>query len=97
MGIIMISYFTCGTMDVCVGALRGLGYAVTPMIVSLLGACGLRIVWIYSLFRVYRTLECLYLSYPVSWILTTIVHVICFIVLFGRSKKKIMAQAAPAV
>ncbi len=97
MGIIMITYFTCGTMDVCVGALRGLGYAVTPMIVSLLGACGLRIVWIYSLFRMYRTLECLYISYPVSWIVTTIVHVICFIVLFGRTKKKILAPAATAV
>ena len=92
MGIIMLTYFTCGTMDVCVGALRGLGYAVTPMIVSLLGACGLRIVWIYSLFRVYRTLECLYLSYPVSWIVTTAVHLICFVILFGRTRKKILAQ-----
>ena len=88
MGIIMDTYFTCGTMDVCVGALRGLGYSVTPMIVSLLGACGLRIVWILTVFQANHTLECLYTSYPVSWIVTTSVHIICFIVLFGRIRKR---------
>ncbi|MCR5279013.1 MAG: MATE family efflux transporter [Lachnospiraceae bacterium] len=89
MGIIMLTYFTCGTMDVCVGALRGLGYSVTPMIVSLLGACGLRVVWIFTIFRVNHTLECLYTSYPVSWVVTTSVHIICFIILFNRTKKKL--------
>ena len=91
MSVIMLTYFTCGTMDACVGALRGLGYSVTPMIVSLLGACGFRIVWIYSVFRVNRTLNCLYLSYPISWVLTTTAHLICFIVVYNISKKKVEA------
>ena len=88
MGIIMLTYFTCGTMDVCVGAIRGLGYAIMPMIVSLLGACGMRILWIYTVFRYEHTLQCLYISYPVSWILTTLVHLICFIIVFNKLKKE---------
>lgn len=88
MGIIMLTYFTCGTMDVCVGAIRGLGYSIMPMIVSLLGACGFRILWIFTIFKQYRTLECLYISYPVSWILTTLAHIICFIIAFRAVKKR---------
>jgi len=79
MRIIMLTYFTCGTMDVMVGCLRGMGYSVMPMIVSLLGACGLRIVWIMTIFQNVHTLECLYLSYPVSWIITTLAHMICYL------------------
>lgn len=86
--IIMLSYFTCGIMEVAVGAIRGLGYSIMPMIVSLLGACGLRIVWIFTVFRMYRSLECLYLSYPISWVVTFSVHLVCFIIVFNRQKKK---------
>lgn len=78
MRIIMLTYFTCGMMDVMVGCLRGMGYSVMPMIVSLLGACGLRIVWIMTIFQSIRTLECLYISYPVSWIITAIAHMGCY-------------------
>ncbi len=90
MRIIMLTYFTCGTMDVMVGCLRGMGYSVMPMIVSLLGACGLRIVWIMTVFQQVRTLECLYISYPVSWIVTTLVHVLCYLVVkknFVKTRK----------
>lgn len=78
--IILFSYFLCGMMDVMVGALRGIGYSVLPMIVSLLGACGLRLLWIATVFNIpqYHTPEGIYMSYPVSWALTFIVHVICF-------------------
>ena len=93
MGIIMFTYFTCGTMDTCVGALRGLGYSITPMIVSLMGACGFRIIWIYTIFQVNRTLECLYASYPISWTITTTVHIICFIFIFRKLKKRAGASA----
>ena len=82
--IISLTYFTCGIMDVMVGGLRGLGYSVMPMIVSLLGACGLRIVWIYTIFPLQPTLQCLYLSYPISWVVTSLVHVICYLVVHRR-------------
>jgi putative MATE family efflux protein len=85
MRIICTTYCLCGIMDVLVGSIRGLGYAVMPMIVSLLGACVSRIIWIYTVFQWNRTLETLYISYPISWALTALVHVICFIVV--RHKK----------
>ena len=68
-------------MDVMVGGLRGIGYSVMPMIVSLIGACGLRLLWIATLFQTSRfhTMPMLYLSYPVSWIITFSAHVVCFV------------------
>ena len=89
LAIIMFTYFTCGMMDTCVGALRGLGYSVMPMIVSLLGACGFRILWIFTIFRAFRSLENLYISYPISWTITTTVHIICFIIVFNNLRKRI--------
>ena len=73
------TYFICGIMDTMVGSIRGLGYSVLPMCVSLTGACAFRVIWIYTIFQWNRTLTTLYLSYPASWIVTTIAHVICFI------------------
>lgn len=87
MSIICTTYFLCGMMDTMVGALRGLGYSVLPMLVSLTGACLFRILWIYLVFSRYRTLECLYYSYPISWALTFMVHLLCFIVIYGRLLK----------
>ncbi len=72
------TYFLCGWMDVLVGSMRGMGYAILPMIVSLIGACGLRILWIVTIFAGHHTMEMLFLSYPVSWIVTALVHYICF-------------------
>lgn len=80
MSIICTFYCLCGIMDVLVGSIRGLGYAVMPMIVSLLGACVFRVIWIYTIFQWDRTLHTLYVSYPVSWTLTAIAHFICFII-----------------
>lgn len=73
-------YFLCGFMDGMVGALRGLGYSVVPTVVSLVGACGLRLVWIYLLFKIpgFRNVTAVYLSYPVSWIVTSAAHVVGF-------------------
>ncbi len=71
-------YFLCGIMDVMVGMLRGLGTSLVPMCVSILGVCGVRIVWIFTVFQVLHTPESLYFSYPISWIATAIVHVVCF-------------------
>ena len=74
-------YFICGVMDVLAGCIRGLGYSILPMLVSLTGACLLRIIWVMTVFQVYRTQLSLYLSYPVSWIVTAIAHLICYLVL----------------
>lgn len=65
-----------------------MGYSVMPMIVSLTGACLFRVVWIYTIFRQIRSLECLYISYPISWALTFLVHLICFGVVYGRLIKQ---------
>lgn len=78
--IIFSTYFLCGIMDVLVGSIRGMGYSIMPMIVSLLGACGLRIVWIFTIFAFNRTPDILYISYPVTWTVTLLVHFVCFTV-----------------
>lgn len=78
--IICTIYALCGIMDVLVGALRGIGYSVIPMIVSLVGACGLRLVWIATVFQIpqYHSLTTVYLSYPITWTITLTVHAVTF-------------------
>ena len=93
MSIITTTYFLCGMMDVIVGSLRGMGYSIMPMLVSLAGACGFRVLWIYTIFQEYHTLQCLYISYPISWTLTFSVHFICFLVVYGRLQKRIPETA----
>ncbi len=88
LSIICTTYCLCGMMDVMVGSLRGMGYSVMPMLVSLTGACLFRVVWIYTIFKTYNTLECLYWSYPISWTLTFMVHLLCFFVVYRRLLKK---------
>lgn len=84
-------YALCGMMDVMVGALRGLGYSVMPMIVSLLGACGFRLVWLATVFQMedFHTIEIIYWSYPISWVLTFAAHLVCFYVLSRHLQKKL--------
>ncbi len=79
--IVFSTYFLCGNMDVLVGSLRGMGYSILPMVVSLMGACGFRIFWIFTVFVQYRTPEVLYSSYPVSWAITASCHLICFLLI----------------
>ncbi len=88
MSIIATTYFTCGWMDTLVGSLRGMGYSVLPMIVSLTGACGLRILWIFTIFAQQRTLTSLYISYPVSWVITASVHMLCYFLIKRKMPKK---------
>ncbi len=82
-------YFLCGMMDVMVGILRGLGRSVIPTIVSMIGACGLRLVWIFTIFaeEKYHTTRMLYLSYPLSWSITALAHVICFLIVWRGIKR----------
>lgn len=90
LGIISRTYALCGMMDVMVGSLRGMGYSILPTIVSLIGACGLRLIWIFTFFRMeqFHTLTSLYMTYPVSWIVTTMAHVICFVIV----RRKVAAR-----
>ena len=83
-----LPYFLCGVMEVICGAVRGIGYEVLPMIVALVGACGFRVFWVSVIFRAFPTLQVLYVSYPISWVLTGTVHLICYIV----CKKKMIAR-----
>lgn len=70
----------CGLMEVICGSVRGMGYSIVPMIVSVFGACVFRIIWIYTIFASYQTLESIYISYPISWALTALAHFICFLI-----------------
>lgn len=90
LSIICITYALCGMMDVMVGMLRGLGYAIMPMVVSLLGACGLRLLWIATVFQIeeYHNVRTVYISYPISWTMTLLAHVICFAVIWRKIKKE---------
>lgn len=75
-----VTYFLCGIMDLIPGALRGMGRSTVPMILSIIGTVGTRIVWIFWIFPHHRSLDILFLSYPVSWILTILMQVICFFI-----------------
>ncbi len=93
MAIIFPTYFLCGIMDVIVGSLRGMGFSIMPMLVSFTGACAFRVIWIFTVFRMSPSLERLYVSYPISWTLTFLVHLTCFI-LVARPKFKYMLDKA---
>lgn len=87
-------YFLCGLMDLLSSAQRGLGRSTTSMLVSLMGAAVFRIIWIYTVFNWCHTEMCLYLSYPISWLLTDIVHFICLMRTRKQEYKKLDAAAA---
>lgn len=90
LGIIVTTYALCGCMDVMVGMLRGIGYSVMPMIVSLIGACGLRILWVATVFQIpeYHKIITVYISYPITWTLTLIAHIVCWVIVWNRLKRK---------
>ena len=99
MGMIRISvmavpYFLCGTMDVMVGSLRGMGNSFVPMIVSIVGVCVFRVGWIYTVFASHRTLEVLYMSYPVSWMVTGLCHFVCFLFIKKKLTRRIQGELA---
>ena len=73
-----LTYFLCGIMDLLPGALRGMGYSSVPMILSIIGTVGTRIIWIFGIFPNHRSLDILFISYPASWIITIVLQVICF-------------------
>ncbi len=81
LAIICPTYFICGMMDVTTGAIRGMGKSIVPMIISLIGACGFRIVWVYTIFKMQPSTTNLYLSYPITWLVTFVaLFIYCFVV-----------------
>ena len=86
-----VPYFCCGLMDLFPGALRGMGHSGVPMILSIIGTVGTRIVWIFGLFPYHRSLSFLFISYPVSWILTILMQVICFYFVREKVHKTILS------
>ena len=94
LAILAPTYAVCGAMDVMVGALRGMGFSLMPMLVSLVGVCGLRVVWILTLFQIprFHTLEILYATYPITWLVTSIAHAVTFIVIRKKLRERAVAR-----
>ena len=88
MNYICLPYFLCGIMDVMTGVLRGLGASMLPMIISVAGVCGFRVLWIFTVFHSprFHTLPVLYLSYPISWVLTFTAELAVYFVIVRRLK-----------
>ena len=78
--------------------LRGIGYSVMPMLVSLVGACGLRLLWIATIFQLpqFHTIQMIYWSYPISWVITFGVHVVCFLWAMKKVKRQLLPEGAAA-
>jgi Na+-driven multidrug efflux pump len=90
MSFVGLLYFLCGMMDVATGCLRGLGSSLVPMIISVLGVCGIRLGWIFTIFRDprFHSLQSLFISYPISWTLTFLIEMMAFIVIYRRHVKR---------
>ncbi len=86
-----IFYCLCGVMNVIGAAMRGIGHSKTPLIITLLGACGLRTLWIFTIFRIpaFHTLESLFVSWPISWVITTLVELPFFLRYYKQIKKQL--------
>ena len=92
--IICLSYFLCGLMDLPVGSMRGLGNSIAPMIISILGMVVFRIIWISTVFEANHELWVLYISYPISWVATELVHYVCFIFTYKKRLRQSELQLA---
>jgi len=87
---ILLTYFICGVMDTLVGALRGMGTSFLPMLASVFGVCVLRVVWVFTVFQKYHTLQSLYISYPISWLITTIIQAVLTVIVLRSLNKNII-------
>ena len=90
-------YFLAGIMGVMPGAIRGLGYSTAPSLIALFGACGIRIIWIYTIFKMYPSLSTLYLVHPITWVITNVALVITYIVCYKIVKKRMTSNKSKVV
>ena len=86
---ICLPYLLCGIIDVTTGALRGIGSSATPMIISIVGICAFRVIWNYTAFAAYPTAVCLYLSFPISWLITCICQFAAFLIIYKKHMKAV--------
>ena len=94
LSVIATTYFLCGIMESLTGVLRAMGASFTSMVISLIGACGTRLIWLYTIFAAHRTLLTLYWSYPVSWLLTSLAHFACYFLIARPKLLKIEKEEA---
>ena len=87
MTVICSTYYFCGMMDVTGGSLRGMKYSFSSMIISMLGACAFRIIWLATVFKADQTVFNIYVSYPISWILTWAAYIVCYIYAMRKLRK----------
>ena len=90
MKIIVLTYFLCGLMDAYALSIRALGYSILPTIVSLLGVCGMRVLWVYTIFKIpaYHTIQSLAISYPISWLITGLIQFVILLIVKRKVFKK---------
>ena len=93
LSVIALTYALCGCMDTMVGSLRGMGSSITPMVVSLVGSCALRLVYVATIFQLNPTPKVLYLCYPITWTVTLLAHIVCFFIV----RRKVFQDATPTV
>ena len=96
---ICLPYFLCGIMDVMTGTIRGMGVSIAPMIITVLGVCVFRVGWIFTIFSMakYHTLKCLYISYPISWVITFAAELIVFLIINNKKIKAAKQKDAAAI
>lgn len=94
---ICLPYFLCGVMDATTGTIRGMGFSLAPMMVTVIGVCVFRVVWIYTVFAHFRSPDVLYVSYPISWCLTFVIEYSLFIYYMRRIRRQATALTERAV
>lgn len=92
LALIALPYFMCGLMDVGSGYLRSIGYSMYALIITFLGSCVLRIVWIYTVFPIFNDVRALYVVFPISWFVTAATLFITFFICYKREKKMLVNQ-----
>jgi len=93
LGIVGVAYFLSGYMEVGSGMMRGLGYSLLPMMVTLMGSCGLRILWAAIVFPMFRTPASLYVCIPISWLITGTAHLLCFLIVRRKAYARICEKS----
>ncbi|MBQ8742663.1 MAG: MATE family efflux transporter [Clostridia bacterium] len=89
---ICIPYFILALMDVTVGALRGFGSSLVPTVISIIGSCGIRVLWIFTVFKAYKTPDILYLSFPIAWLVTFVSLLIAYFFIKKRREREMALQ-----
>lgn len=97
LSVISFTYFLCGIMDTLVGCQRGMGSTLTPMIASVCGVCGIRMVWVMTVFAYFHTLESLYFSYPATWIFTAVMQFVLYVIVKRRLVRRANAYEAERI